>query len=140
MTRVCVSHSTSPEEIQEICRIRPDALQVSSTVSIPEGCRARIIRMVGPDTNLPAEADALIVDASHGTGRAYDYAFASEVLKKSRLPVFLAGGLTPENVGDSVLHLQPYGVDVASGVEYVPGKKDPKKVRAFVAATRRYGI
>lgn len=140
MTRVCVSHTTSPGDIHEICSISPDALQVSCHAPIPGGCKARIIRMIDPSDDLPTEADALIIDASHGTGRAFDVTFASEVMNKSTFPVFLAGGLTPENVADSILQLRPYGVDVASGVEYAPGKKDPEKVRRFIAEARRCGM
>jgi len=54
------------------------------------------------------------------------------VVRAARVPVFLAGGLTPENVGDAARVVQPAGVDVATGVEYAPGKKDRKKVKAFV--------
>ena len=48
----------------------------------------------------------------------------------------IAGGLTPENVGEAIALLNPYGVDVSSGVERSPGHKDPRRVRAFVDAVR----
>jgi phosphoribosylanthranilate isomerase len=73
-----------------------------------------------------------------GTGRTFAwgeaYAFVS-VLQKS-YPVVLAGGLSSSNVGWAVDYLKPWGVDVVSGVEAAPGKKDPEKVRAFVRAVR----
>jgi phosphoribosylanthranilate isomerase len=53
-----------------------------------------------------------------------------------RVPIVVAGGLTPSNVRQAMSVFQPFGVDVVSGVESRPGKKDPKKVRAFVRAVR----
>jgi phosphoribosylanthranilate isomerase len=52
------------------------------------------------------------------------------------VPVVIAGGLTSKNVAEAIQTLKPWGVDVASGVEARPGKKDPEKVRAFVKAVR----
>ncbi len=73
-----------------------------------------------------------------GTGVTFDWNQAvPAVASLSRTRnVVIAGGLTPGNVGDAIGILQPWGVDVASGVEARPGKKDPEKVRAFVRAVR----
>ena len=72
-----------------------------------------------------------------GTGKAFswkDSLFISSLKTLHRIVV--AGGLTPSNVGQAVECLEPFGVDVVSGVEASPGKKDPEKVRAFVRAVR----
>lgn len=69
-----------------------------------------------------------------GTGRTVDWALAARIA--ATRPLVLAGGLTPDNVGDAVRRVRPWGVDVASGIERAPGLKDPDRVRAFVAAVR----
>ena len=73
-----------------------------------------------------------------GTGRAFDWNSALPLVKdmNEQVNVVLAGGLTPENVAQAMGILHPWGVDVSSGVEASPGKKDPEKVRAFVRAVR----
>jgi phosphoribosylanthranilate isomerase len=57
-------------------------------------------------------------------------------MRQGRVKLVVAGGLTPENICEAMGILHPWGVDVASGVEARPGKKDPEKVRAFVRAVR----
>ncbi len=80
-------------------------------------------------------ADLVLVDAeSPGSGEVFDWRLAEGVVDPARLLV--SGGLRAENVADAVAHLHPYGVDVSSGVESSPGRKDPVKLRAFVAAAR----
>lgn len=72
-----------------------------------------------------------------GTGRTVDWALVAPLAKRRKL--VLAGGLTPENVGDAVAAVRPWCVDVASGVESAPGVKDARKVAAFVRAARAAG-
>jgi phosphoribosylanthranilate isomerase len=79
--------------------------------------------------------DAYSPDAHGGTGAKFNWDLALEA-KRHGKPVFLAGGLTPENVGAAVRQVQPFGVDVSSGVEAAPGKKDPAKVKAFIQAAK----
>jgi phosphoribosylanthranilate isomerase len=73
-----------------------------------------------------------------GTGKAFDWKGSVKTVGQIRAlgEVIAAGGLTPENVGEAMEILKPWGVDVVSGVEAEPGKKDPEKVRAFVRAVR----
>lgn len=80
-------------------------------------------------------ADAIVLDApSPGSGRVFDWALAGEVPGDQRLVV--AGGLDAGNVAAAISRTRPWGVDVASGVERAPGRKDPVKLRAFIAAAR----
>ena len=86
------------------------------------------------------QTDAFLLDSyapglAGGTGETFNWALAVEAGKFGK-PIFLAGGLTPENVADAVRTVRPFGVDVSSGVEQSPGKKDPEKMRAFIAAVR----
>lgn len=83
---------------------------------------------------------SLLLDAHHptlpgGTGRTTDWEMAARLAEQ--LPgLMLAGGLTPENVGEAVRRVRPFAVDVASGVEQAPGKKDHETVRTFIARAR----
>jgi len=78
--------------------------------------------------------DAAVPGAYGGTGKLTDWRRAAELAGKH--PVMLAGGLTPANVADAIRQVQPMGVDVASGVEKAPGKKDIRKLISFIAAAR----
>ncbi len=80
-------------------------------------------------------ADYLLIDGpSPGSGEVFDWRLAEGVVDPGRLIV--SGGLTADNVAQAVLRLGPFGVDVASGVESEPGRKDPQKLSAFVTAAR----
>lgn len=79
-----------------------------------------------------SQADYILLDSGAGSGTVFDWT----VLSGLRRPYFLAGGLGPDNVGEAVARLHPYGVDVSSGIE-TDGVKDPGKMAAFVAAVRK---
>jgi phosphoribosylanthranilate isomerase len=82
----------------------------------------------------PIMLDSWSIDQRGGTGRAWDWELARELLTSRK--VFIAGGLEPGNVGKAVSEFKPYGVDVSSGVEASVRVKDHNKVRAFVHAVR----
>lgn len=105
----------------------------------------KAVRVGGPADVEAADAmpgDYLMVDARvegalGGTGRTVDWGLVVGLAKRRKL--VLAGGLTPENVREAVAVVQPWCVDVASGVESAPGIKDPRKMAAFVRAARASG-
>ena len=78
--------------------------------------------------------DTFSETAYGGTGLTTDWGLAAEAAKAA--PILLAGGLTPTNVQEAIRQVRPYGVDVSSGVEVSPGKKDPAKVQAFIHAAK----
>ena len=94
---------------------------------IPEGLMDTFVLDSG-DSQMPG-----------GTGKTFNWETAvpiAEAMRRDGVKLVVAGGLTPLNVGEAIGILKPWGVDVASGVEARPGKKDPVKVRAFVKAVR----
>ena len=115
----------------------------------PEFCRQfglmsiKAFRMRGPETlkelpDYPTDAwllDSYVPGQAGGTGARFKWDLAVAATKLGK-PVFLAGGLTPENVAEAVRQVRPFAVDVSSGVESVPGRKDAAKVRAFVRAAK----
>lgn len=111
---------------------------ISSVARLAESVRAHLrddsFRNFTPTVFL----DAGTPQQPGGTGAAFDWHKAAPAVEEMRqaIRVVVAGGLNPSNVGEAMHILKPWGVDVSSGVEASPGKKDPDKVRAFVAAVR----
>ena len=103
----------------------------------------KAFRVQGDETLAQLEAypsagyllDAYVKDALGGTGATFNWDLAVRAQEFGK-PIFLAGGLTPENVAEAVRKVQPFGVDVSSGVESEPGRKDAEQMRTFVAAAK----
>ena len=106
----------------------------------------KAVRVRDADSLKPLEnmrTDAFLLDAHSrsgrgGTGETFNWDLAVAA-KKFGKPIFLAGGLTPENVAAAVRQVRPFAVDVSSGVESAPGKKDPAKMNSFVQAAKLAG-
>lgn len=80
--------------------------------------------------------DAFVPDKFGGTGRTFDWQIALQAKSLGR--IILSGGLDPENIIDAIAQVEPYAVDVSSGIEAQPGKKDPKKLKAFFEAIKEW--
>ena len=139
--------NSSVEEVKDIldtCSLDLAQLhgdETAETLNKLEGKAFKAFRGIPENINGFArdDAPALLVDASvegayGGSGVTADWNGAAKLAKK--YPLLLAGGLTPENVAEAVGRVKPWGVDVASGVESIPGEKDAAKMKAFVKAIR----
>lgn len=139
----------------EACGLTGVQLHFDAPAELPAQLRVRfgrelrIVRTVhfaaGSVPELPdhPDIDAVLVDsrtekASGGTGIKFDWSLAATTLFQDAQArkCIAAGGLTPENVAEAIATLRPWGVDVASGVESAPGRKDAAKVREFIAKAR----
>lgn len=142
------------QAIKMIKTAKPAAVQIHNNVSLEfltklkESTNTKIIKTLSipynadPDKianrarELEGIADAILLDSevggrTGGTGTTHDWLLSSEIVRKTKTPIILAGGLTPENVEEAIKIVRPYAVDTASGVE-TDGKKDIRKVRTFV--------
>ena len=169
VTSVLVTMPDSPERTLELVRtIEPDAVQIHGDASVGDlayltsSVEAKVIKVVDAADPEAARryddvADALLVDSvdddgAGGTGETHDWDRTAEVVSSFDSPVVLAGGLTPTNVADAVQTVEPFAVDVASGVDRdegtddepttdetpaTTGRKDPDAVADFVANAKR---
>ena len=159
VSRVLVASPTRVCEVREIERSGADFLQLHSVEDIMlikeirESTRMRLIKQLpvtGKESIEQAEVfsnlvDAILLDSKTkdcmgGTGVVHDWDISREIVARIKKPVILAGGLNPGNVLDAIEKVQPYAVDVASGVETTPGIKDKTKIEEFIRKVRTYGI
>jgi len=138
LTGVQLHSETGPEMSARLRDRFGPALRILRVVHFDQGAIARASTLA-EDPHI----DAILVDsrtatAVGGTGVSFDWAAAGAAVFKPQRGARLvaAGGLTPGNVAEAIAILRPWGVDVASGVEASPGRKDPAKVRDFVASAR----
>ena len=147
--------STASEVVDAARKIRPTAIQLHGGEQ-PELLRMiklqlpgiRLIKTIHVGAGGEVEkacqyegvADAVLLDtaspAGGGTGATHDWAVSREISHSVRLPVVLAGGLSPKNVADAVRTARPYAVDVCSGVEAEKRRKDIRLVREFIEQAR----
>ncbi len=150
VSKVGVFVNAPEETIWETVRLAgTDTLQLHGEES-PEFCRrfrpltvyrAFRIRDASSLERLPAYdttgwlLDSEVHGQAGGSGERFDWDLAIQATRLGK-PIVLAGGLTPDNVAAAIRQVRPYGVDVSSGVESRPGRKDPARLRAFLEAVR----
>jgi len=136
LTGVQLHVSRDPKLASRLCEHFGPSLRILQVIHYAQDLESQLNALRNENA-----IDALLIDsrtatAVGGTGIRFDWQAASDSFLHSRLRLIAAGGLRPENVAEAIHTLQPWGVDVSSGVESVPGRKDPARVRAFVAAAK----
>lgn len=159
-TFLLTSETTADAISAHVRATRPTAVQIVSHLDPAESAklaeierhlrRVQVIHVEGPDALdlIPAYSPhihAFLLDSGRpnatvaelgGTGRPHDWDISAEFVKSSPRPVFLAGGLNAENVGEAIRRARPFGVDLCSGVR-TDGRLDPAKLNAFMLAMER---
>jgi phosphoribosylanthranilate isomerase len=156
-TFLLTSLGTVPEIVEQHYRCRTTVLQLVD--ALPAGANAllrrelqgirlvQVIHVRGRESveeaiRVAPEVDALLLDSGNpalavkelgGTGRVHDWSVSRAIVEASQVPVFLAGGLRPENVREAIVRVRPFGVDVCTGVR-TDGQLDARKLQAFLAA------
>ena len=122
-----------PEVYSYLPSDRRDSLRKMKTVIVQEAFEIRVDAYAA----VAGVVDTWLFDSGAGSGQTFDWQSARTQLGERQGQFVIAGGLTPENVGDAMSAFKPWGVDVVTGVEREPGRKDPEKLKAFIAAVRR---
>jgi len=142
LTGVQLHFDAGPELPAKLHELLGPELRILRVVHFDARAGKLIKKQIAEHARNP-HVDAVLVDsrtvaAVGGTGATFDWAIARKTLFQGakEWKLIAAGGLNPANVAEAIAMLRPWGVDVVSGVESAPGKKDPKKVREFVARAR----
>jgi phosphoribosylanthranilate isomerase len=123
----------APEVYDCLPQDRRAALRVIKTIIVQDGFEGQIDLGVA----VPGVIDAWLLDSGAGSGKTFDWQAARAQLGDRQGRFIIAGGLTPGNVGEAIRTFSPWGVDVVSGIEREPGRKDHDKMKEFVAAVRK---
>jgi phosphoribosylanthranilate isomerase len=139
VARVAVMQHPTQAQLDEVLQVfRPNILQIDvedlAALQLPQTLLIHPVIRSGREAPADLPARVLFEGPVSGTGKTADWTVASQLARRSEL--ILAGGLNPENVSEAVRVVNPFGVDVSSGVESAPGIKDPTLVMRFVSAAR----
>lgn len=158
-TFLLTAETTADAIAEHVAATKPTTVQIVSHIDraeserlaalIPSVRRVQVIHVEGEDALASIHVyapyvHAFLLDSGRpsaaipelgGTGRAHDWSISASFVEASPRPVFLAGGLTPSNIGEAIRRVRPYAVDLCSGVRS-SGRLDPEKLQAFVRATR----
>jgi len=146
---IAEQHSRLGTQVLQLVDRVPEGEMVRLRRLVPAARVVPVIHIVGPESleeaRVAAEhSDALLLDSGRpnaprkqlgGTGRTHDWAISEQICRESKVPVFLAGGLNPQNAAEAVRAVRPFGVDLCTGVR-TGGALDRDKLGAFMAAVR----
>src|SRR5215470_18403913 len=162
ITSVAITYVDTAREATDLCRyLGVAALQLHGAfpvrelellrVALPHLKVIRAVHVTGMEAIAQARAlerrvDALILDTfdpltgrSGATGKTHDWNISRQIVAATRMPIILAGGLTPDNVAAAIHSVGPWGVDVHTGVEDPDGRRNFEKIRAFIEHAKSAG-
>jgi phosphoribosylanthranilate isomerase len=136
----------------QICDRLPSGSYSRLREALPGVSLVQVIHVTGPEAvdeaiAIAPEVDAILLDSGNqslpikelgGTGRTHDWRLSRAIREAIDVPLFLAGGLKPENVSEAIREVRPFGIDVCSGLR-IEGRLDPQKLKAFFTAADKHG-
>jgi phosphoribosylanthranilate isomerase len=136
----------------QICDRLPSGSYSRLREALPGVSLVQVVHVTGPEAvdeaiAIAPEVDAILLDSGNqslpikelgGTGRTHDWRLSGAIREAIDVPLFLAGGLKPENVSEAIREVRPFGIDVCSGLR-IEGRLDPQKLKAFFTAADKHG-